>query len=1408
MNATLRTCLPRVLALCALALGALPASGDDRELLRASSSDPYVMILFDTSGSMNWSTKCTAEDMAQVFDHDFDTEGNCADLSGTPCVPLCSQLCPNGDCETPRNGDDPASKFRQAKEALYTVVNSLDNVNFGFATYNQNDLGVFWKQWLYRASRTPPASGFFTLAGGDQFPLPGSEEVFGQTFGCDRGNGNAEIGCYPDNNDAADTNDLWEMTKVRRLPKLGDDVSQTVTYYVRSGGTVYRVRTSNPSGQTAAALGAPTIQLEIRLDRCLNDSCSSRTHIDTRTFDYEFIGDFVKWENSISKPNGGYDAVAYSTASGTCNGWDPNTDTNSDDYDNYSLRFPNGGLTYDPPGTANDEKFRIGDVLPLNWLSTQKQAVLDRLAPRLAGAPMTSDPEAFAVATYLNDHRDTGQNALRLKNSALRPLFPSGSTPLGYSLRDIRTWFRGCYGSTNCSGQTGWDDIASEQDPDWECRRKYVLVLTDGDDTCSGGDPCNWTRVLHDNDGVTTFVVAFGLESSTGNVLECMAENGGSGAPIYAQNRAQLITALRDIFEQIQEESVAFASAAVPSVQSNIADKIYLSSFTPLNDASVWPGRLDAFLKPLPTDEEGLPDRGTLCSPGTVDAECFAFDAGDSQPAWDGDAAGYDPRGLLLQAPFPEDITRFDNTSLQIGTGLNERRVFFGLPTSTAAGKRQYFQYPGDNATQAEFEYAWNLPNPGVGDATNLTTIATVVESTLAEKRAEITDPETGTTSHMQYVMGDIFHANPTVVNAPADFDFYTKNLYYGQALCGDTDPAQTALRGPKLSYAWFSNKNLCRRVMLFAGSNDGQLHAFDGGIYEGTNCKLDLPQWLRTLDPTLGLATGDDPLDGEYTIGTGRELFSFIPGAMMPHVKNLAETSVLGLEYGIDNTPRIADVFIDPVPDASGNPTCVDREWRTVLLGTYREGGPGIFALDITQPDIIDTGSNIPQPIAGSPAYVPSCTNGGPNCGPLPFPSLLWEFSDLSDEDGNGLADLGESWSRPVVGRIQVCNGPCDSPGEPEDRYVAVFGGGLPVAPANSAADAVGNWIYMVDVETGRILYKRGGANVIEGAVAADVTVVDRNSNSLLDTLYFGTTAGFVYKVALGEGPFELGADGRIPDPTGASGRFNPFKVFTTGGRPIYLEINSIYVTRLRQNALLFGTGNRWNLWDFGGLEARFYVIVDSDWKDGGADGVTFDGLIDPVGCATCTQPLTELVLQPIDPDSAFEIENPGPSYLFGNPNPDLLAGWYFPLPANDKLITEPFTISGVTFFTMYDPVANEADGVCAKGGESKLFIVNVANAVGLAPGSDDFERYTTVPAFTTQPFAESSGTQNPGEPAEESCMEDLSAVNHELRKLQPETCRFASHTIDIRTIRSDTGIVCIAPVPICVEGHNWKEY
>jgi hypothetical protein len=1383
-----------------------PVRGDDRQLLRSGSGDPYVMILFDTSGSMNWSPRCTAQQVADG---------------------ICSYLCPDGDCPTPRNGDDPASKFRQAKEAMYEVLRSVENIHFGFATYNQDDLRVAFKEWLYRVAAVQP-DGFFTLAGGTTFPAAGTDEVFGAGFACDQGNGDAEIGCNAAGDDAADTNDLWEMTRVRRFPKLGDDLNSPIAYYIRSGGQVYWVRTTDPPTVTQA-LGDAVMRLRTELFRCTGSPASNPTNgcnaageralVGTKDIVYTLVGDFVKWENAIDRDpeQGGFDGVAMSSAANTCAGWDPNTTavgdptgvglegTAIDPYNGYSLRFPNGALLYNPPGTNSDWRFRSGDVLPLVWSADNKAAVLNRLAPRLNGGDPTTDPEAFAVATYLNDHPLAGQDYLRLRNEALRPLLPNGSTPLGWALKSIREWFRGCENGS-CPSATGWDDIAAATDPDWECRQKYLLVITDGDDTCSGRDPCSLTASMHSLDDITTYVVAFGVENTSGNRLNCMAANGGSGDPIYPQNKQELIDALTAIFGEIQEEAVAFASAAVPSVQANIADKIYLSSFTPLNESSVWPGRLDAFLKPLPVDADGLPDRSDTCQLGVLEAECFAWDAGDSQSAWDGDA-GYAPNGLLLQAPLLADITRFDNSTIDVGTDPDERRIYFGVPASTAAGRRQYFRYPTTNAEQAEFEFVWNLPNPGIGDATNRTTIADVVEFTLAEKQGQATDPDTGQVTQIQFVMGDIFHANPTVVNRPSDFDLYTQDFYWNTPLCGDTDVNQTRLRGPQISYAWFANKHLCRRIMLLSGSNDGQLHAFDGGIFRGNECKLDLPPSLEVRDSTIH---DQDTTDGRYDFGSGREIFSFIPSAQMPLVKQLSELSSLTTQYGIDNTPRIADVFIDPVLDNAGNSACIDRQWRTVVLGSYREGGPGFFALDVTQPDVIDTGTNIPGPLAGSPAYVPSCADGGANCGPSPFPSLLWEFQDVSDEDGIGGADLGESWSRPVVARIQVCDGACDSDGEPEDRFVAIVGGGLPETPTNSVSDVQGNWLYMIDVETGRIIYKRGGAGVIEGAVPGDVALLDANLNGLAETLYFGTTAGYVYKLDLGEGPFSLGSDGRIQDPTGVAGRFDPFKVFTTADRPIYMEVNLVYLANLRRYALLFGTGNRWDLWDFGGTDGRFYAIVDTGWKDGGADGLTFDGLIDPVGCTSCTQPLTEAVLQPIDPDSAFDIDNPGPSLLFGNPNPALLAGWYFPLGADEKLITEPFTLSGISFFTIFDPISSSSDGVCALGGESKIFIVNTVNAVGYVPAGTSFERYSTAPKFTTQPFAESSATQNQGGSSNnaDTWSESLRTINRELKELQPPTCRFANYTIDIKTIRSDTGIVFVAPVPVCIEGHNWKEY
>src|ERR1700712_15401 len=112
-----RTAIVRILVRAAAALALLArvgpaARGDDRDLLRSTIADPYLFILLDTSGSMNWSPK--------------------------------GPSCPSGDCFVPLQADDASSKFYQAKEALYEVLTDpgLPKVALGFATYNQDQLAM------------------------------------------------------------------------------------------------------------------------------------------------------------------------------------------------------------------------------------------------------------------------------------------------------------------------------------------------------------------------------------------------------------------------------------------------------------------------------------------------------------------------------------------------------------------------------------------------------------------------------------------------------------------------------------------------------------------------------------------------------------------------------------------------------------------------------------------------------------------------------------------------------------------------------------------------------------------------------------------------------------------------------------------------------------------------------------------------------------------------------------------------------------------------------------------------------------------------------------------------------------------------------------------------------------------
>lgn len=497
---------------------AMPASAQEEPLPEL---DPYLFILFDTSGSMSWSPPCPQDK--------FDL-GECA------------PLCPTGDCYVPLQADDPQSKFFQVKEALHAVLSQRNDALLGFATFNQDTLNVRAKHWLYEATSDGP-----TVPGWGAFPGIGTREVFGLLWNCDTGSNDHEIGCAAAK--PADLVDTWERTRVQRLPKGGISFAQTVDFYVRHPSTLYRLRYAPVAG---GVIGSP-LSTTVTLNRCTNATCSTSVLVESRTVSWQPVSDFLSWDNADStnprrtNPQLSYFAQFESTDSAStnsCSGWDPNTDTTADRYNGYSLRWSTDSS--DPRGPL----FLTGDVIPFDWNDFNGAEIQWRLAPNLAADPFAV-PD-FRIATYLRASRQGAETFLRLKDENVRPLIPNGSTPLGSSLRSFRLWFAGCAGGT-CPAGTGWISAAAAQDPTWGFRRINLLVITDGDETCGGTDACGMARDLYVQYGIRTFVVSVGVEFTTGNKLSCMAANGATGEPYAPRTRQEMIDALNDVWDRIRQ---------------------------------------------------------------------------------------------------------------------------------------------------------------------------------------------------------------------------------------------------------------------------------------------------------------------------------------------------------------------------------------------------------------------------------------------------------------------------------------------------------------------------------------------------------------------------------------------------------------------------------------------------------------------------------------------------------------------------------------------------------------------------------------------------------------------------------------------------------------------------------------
>jgi hypothetical protein len=230
----------------------------------------------------------------------------------------------------------------------------------------------------------------------------------------------------------------------------------------------------------------------------------------------------------------------------------------------------------------------------------------------------------------------------------------------------------------------------------------------------------------------------------------------------------------------------------------------------------------------------------------------------------------------------------------------------------------------------------------------------------------------------------------------------------------------------------------------------------------------------------TLFVSTNDGTLHG-VDIETGNELFAFVPKQLIKNLYKKAYINELGKhQYGLDLT------WVAYRHDANRDGTIGDDSGDFVnIYGGMRRGGSSIYSLDVTKISGSQLSSNR-------------------------IPTFNWEINPTVA----GFEDLGQTWSTPVLGQIQI-NG--------VKKIVLIFGGGYDPQNdyVNIEANQKGSQIYIVDAMSGDLLWwasDTGAAtlnhNDMKYSIPNKLEILDMDNDGLIDYIYANDVAGQIFKL------------------------------------------------------------------------------------------------------------------------------------------------------------------------------------------------------------------------------------------------------------------------------------------------------
>jgi hypothetical protein len=219
-----------------------------------------------------------------------------------------------------------------------------------------------------------------------------------------------------------------------------------------------------------------------------------------------------------------------------------------------------------------------------------------------------------------------------------------------------------------------------------------------------------------------------------------------------------------------------------------------------------------------------------------------------------------------------------------------------------------------------------------------------------------------------------------------------------------------------KQSYVTFKNNNKNRPPRIYVGANDGMLHAFDAL--------------------------------------TGNEVWAYIPSMLIAKLSTLAIPSYQH-RYFVDGTIAVRDVFIN-------------NNWQSVLVSGMGSGGKGLFALNVTDPNLSSETSS-----------------GGNN------QKLIWEINSSNN-------DIGYIFGAISAAKLN------------DGKWYAVFGNG--VNSSNGVAKLLlkeigGNNLITISTNSGSPLDRNG---------LSAPTLVDINEDGMVDLAFAGDLNGDMWRFNL----------------------------------------------------------------------------------------------------------------------------------------------------------------------------------------------------------------------------------------------------------------------------------------------------